>query len=87
VPEVSSVISSLLRPPGFLDKLDASIRTAAPEQKFGQELSKMLVDDLTIIPIYYVSEMYILQPNVKDSGYNEWSAGTISTPEKAWLSK
>jgi peptide/nickel transport system substrate-binding protein len=86
-PELTQQFPSLLRPPGFLDKLDASIRTAAPEQKFGQELSKMLVDDLTIIPIYYVSEMYILQPNVKDSGYNEWSAGTISTPEKAWLSK
>ena len=47
----------------------------------------MLVDDLTVIPIYYVNEMYILQPNVHDSGYNEWSAGPISTPEKAWLSK
>ena len=29
----------------------------------------MLTDDLTVIPIYYVNEMYILQPNVKDSGY------------------
>jgi hypothetical protein len=47
----------------------------------------MLTDDLTVTPIYYVNEMYILQPNVRDSGYNEWSAGTIWTPEKAWLAK
>ena len=76
-----------MRPTGFLDKLAVSVKTAAPDPKLGQELTKMLVDDLTVIPIYYVNEMYILQPNVHDSGYNEWSAGTISTPEKAWLSK
>jgi peptide/nickel transport system substrate-binding protein len=86
-PENTQQFPSLLRPSGFLPKLDESLKTAAPEPKLGQELSKMLVDDLTIIPVYYVAEMYILQPNVRDSGYNEWSAGTISTPEKAWLSK
>jgi peptide/nickel transport system substrate-binding protein len=86
-PETTQQFPSLLRPNGFLDKLAVSLRTPAPDQKSGQELTKMLVDDMTVIPIYYVSEMYILQPNVRDSGYNEWSAGTISTPEKAWLSK
>jgi peptide/nickel transport system substrate-binding protein len=86
-PENTQQFPSLVRPGGFLQKLDTSLRTAAPEPALGQELSKMLVDDLTIIPVYYVAEMYILQPNVRDSGYNEWSAGTINTPEKAWLSK
>jgi peptide/nickel transport system substrate-binding protein len=86
-PELTQQFPSLMRPTGFLDKLGVSVKTAAPDPKLGQELTRMLVDDLTVIPIYYVNEMYILQPNVHDSGYNEWSAGTISTPEKAWLSK
>jgi peptide/nickel transport system substrate-binding protein len=86
-PELTMQFPSLMRPSGFLDKLAVSLKTPAPDPKSGQELTRMLVDDLTVIPIYYVNEMYILQPNVKDSGYNEYSAGSISTLEKAWLSK
>jgi hypothetical protein len=40
-----------------------------------------------IIPIYYIYEMYVVQPNVRDTGYCEWSATTVNTPEKTWLSK
>jgi peptide/nickel transport system substrate-binding protein len=86
-PETTQQFPSLQRPTGFLDKLSVSLTTAAPEPKSGQELTRILVEDLTVIPVYYVHEMYILQPNVRDSGYNEWSASTISTLEKAWLSK
>ena len=86
-PELTQQFPPLLRPSGLLEKLDVSLKTAAPDPKLGLEMTKMLTDDLTVIPIYYVSEMYILQQNVRDSGYNEWSAGTISTPEKAWLAK
>jgi hypothetical protein len=86
-PEQTGQFPPLQRPAGFLDKLSTSLKTPAPDPQLGLELTKMLTDDLTIIPVYYVNEMYILQPNVKDSGYNEWSAGTISTPEKAWLAK
>jgi len=86
-PEQTQQFPPLQRPSGFLDKLSTSLKTPAPDPKLGQELTRMLTDDLTVIPVYYVNEMYILQPNVKDSGYNEWSAGTISTPEKAWLAK
>jgi peptide/nickel transport system substrate-binding protein len=86
-PEQTQQFPPLQRPAGFLDKLAVSLKTPAPDPKLGLELTRMLTDDLTVIPIYYVNEMYILQPNVHESGYNEWSAGTISTPEKAWLSK
>jgi len=86
-PELTQQFPSLKRPDGLLEKLDVSLKTPAPDPKLGLEMSKLLLDDLTVIPIYYVNEMYILQQNVKDSGYNEWSAATISTPEKAWLAK
>jgi peptide/nickel transport system substrate-binding protein len=86
-PEATQQFPSLKRPDGFLDKLAGSLKTPAPDPKLGQELTRILVDDSTVIPVYYVSEMYALQPNVRDSGYNEWSSSTISTLEKAWLSK
>ena len=78
---------SLKRPDGLVDKLDVSLRTATPEDPKMQELTKMQADDAMFIPLYYVSEMYIVQPNVRDTGYCEWSASTINTPETTWLSK
>ncbi len=78
---------SLKRPDGLMDKLDASLGTATPEDPKMRELTKMLADDAMFIPLYYVSEMYIVQPNVHDTGYCEWSASTVNTPETTWLSK
>lgn len=86
-PETTQQFPPLQRPEGLLDKIAESLRTAEPEAKRGEELTRILLEDTTIIPIYYVNEMYIVQPNLRDSGYNEWSASTIHTPEKTWLSK
>ncbi|MDE3077091.1 MAG: ABC transporter substrate-binding protein, partial [Chloroflexota bacterium] len=66
MPEVTKQFPPLKRPAGLLDKLAESQKTASPEAKLGEDLTKMLIDDETIIPIYYVNEMYILQPNVHD---------------------
>jgi hypothetical protein len=52
-----------------------------------EELTRMMLDDTTIIPLYHVSEFRILQNNVHDTGYFEWEAGTVYTPEKMWLGK
>jgi ABC-type transport system substrate-binding protein len=84
---VASSFISMKRPDGLLQKLDASLRTVAPEDARGQELTKITADDAMFIPLYYVYEMYVVQPNVHDTGYCEWSASTVYTPETAWLSK
>ncbi len=78
---------SLKRTDGLLDKLDVSLKTINPEDVKGQELTKMMAEDVMIVPIYYIYEMYVIQPNVHDTGYCEWSASTVFTPETAWLSK
>ena len=52
-----------------------------------QELTKMQADDAMFIPLYYVYEMYVVQPNVHDTGYSEWSASTVFTPHTAWMGK
>jgi peptide/nickel transport system substrate-binding protein len=84
---VSGQWPSLKRPEGLVEKIDTSLRTLAPEDTKMQELTRMLAEDAMIIPVYYISEMYVLQPNVRDTGYCEWSAVTVCTPEKTWLSK
>jgi peptide/nickel transport system substrate-binding protein len=78
---------SLKRTEGLVDKIDASLRTLAPDDAKMQELTRMQAEDAMIIPIYYIYEMYVVQPNVHDTGYCEWSATTVNTPETTWLSK
>ena len=77
----------LQRPKGFLDKLSESLKTPNPEPTRGQELTKMLIDDQSVIPLYYSEDMYVMQKNVHDTGYLQWSSSTVSSPEKTWLSK
>ena len=84
---VTGQFPSLKRAAGLLEKLDASLRTVAPEDVKMQELTRIQADDVMIVPIYYVHEMYVLQPNVHDTGYTEWSSTTINTPEVTWLGK
>ena len=83
----SGQFPSLKRPANLVDKIDASLATLNPEEKKMQEMTKMLADDATFIPLYYVYEMYVVQPNVHDTGYCQWSSATINTPEATWLSK
>jgi peptide/nickel transport system substrate-binding protein len=78
---------SMKRPEGLINRLDASLKTVAAEDAKGQELTRMTADDVMFIPIYYQYEMYVVQPNVHDTGYCEWSSSTVNTPETTWLSK
>jgi hypothetical protein len=78
---------SLKRTEGLVDKIDASLRTVTLDDAKMQEMTRMQAEDAMFIPLYYVSEMYVVQPNVHDTGYCEWSASTVNTPETTWLSK
>ena len=78
---------SLKRPEGFVDKIDKSLKTLNPDRSKMEELTKIQADDVMTIPLYHVSEIYILQPNVHDTGFLEWSPSTVCTPEAMWLGK
>jgi peptide/nickel transport system substrate-binding protein len=78
---------SLKRAPGLIDLIEASIKTPEPSAEKGQALEKLIFEDAMVIPVYYVYELYILRPNVHDTGYAEWSGSTVYRPENAWLSK
>jgi peptide/nickel transport system substrate-binding protein len=78
---------SLKRPENLIEKIDASLATVNPDGKKMAELTKIQADDAMIIPLYYINEMYVVQPNVHDTGYTVWSAATVFAPHDAWLSK
>ena len=78
---------SLKRTEGLIEKLDASLRTVNPEDTRGQEMTRMMAEDAMFIPVYYQREMYVVQPEVHDTGYCEWSSSTINTPETTWMGK
>ena len=78
---------SVKRPDGFTDKLEKSLQTVMPDKAKMEELTKMLADDWMTIPLYHQSESYIIQPNVRDTGFLEWSPSTVCTPEAMWLAK
>jgi peptide/nickel transport system substrate-binding protein len=78
---------SLKRPANLVEKIDASLATVNPDPKKMAELTQMQADDMMIIPLYYINEMYVVQPNVHDTGYTEWSSSTVFAPHNAWLSK
>ena len=84
---VTGQFPSLKRTENLVDKIDASLRTLTPEDARMQELTRMQAEDAMIIPIYYVYEMYVVQPNVRDTGYCQWSSSTVNTPETTWLAK
>jgi len=75
---------SLERVEGLVDAIDVSLRTLAPEDARGQELTRMQAEEAMIIPLYYVYEMYVLQSNVRDTGYTAWSASTGTVSQFPW---
>ena len=84
---VTGQFPSLKRTEGLVDKIDASLLTPTPDEGKMQELTRMQAEDAMIIPLYYVNEMYVVQPNVRDTGYCRWSSSTVNAPEATWLAK
>ena len=58
-----------------------------PDKAKMEELTRIQAEDIMTIPLYNVSEIYIFQQNVHDTGFLEWSASTVCTPEAMWLGK
>jgi peptide/nickel transport system substrate-binding protein len=78
---------SLAKTEGLSDAILSSLKTSTAQEDQQQQLTRMMAEDMMFIPVYYVYEIYIMQPNVHDTGYADWSASTVNTPEVTWLSK
>jgi peptide/nickel transport system substrate-binding protein len=78
---------SLKRPEGFQDKITKSLETLMPDKAKMEELIRIQAEDWMIIPLYRQAEIYIMQPNVQDTGFLDWSAATVCTAETMRMSK
>jgi len=78
---------TLARPEGYQELIAASLVTPEPDPKLGQELVKLFNEEVTVIPLYDLYEMYVLQNYVNDTGYTEWSESSVFTPAEIWLDK
>ncbi len=67
----SGQFPSMKRADGLEDMINESLVQAAPEPEVGQAMNQLVFDDVMLIPLYNVYEMYITQPYVHDTGYGD----------------
>jgi len=80
----------LQKPAGLTDLIDKALaaRDFETEKALCQQAVKMLVDDCTTIPLYIMSENYILQDYVHDTYFsNLGGSGFRWSPQTAWMEK
>ncbi len=65
---------------------DASRQEAVNDEKI-QVAHKLLLENMCCVPVYNISDYYIIRNNVHDTGFTEWSANTVWLPAEAWMSK
>jgi ABC-type transport system substrate-binding protein len=70
----------------FRDLYALSRSTPKMEHSIMQELSRIIRDDMIVIPIYDTYEAYIIRKGVHDSGFTEYGATTIYLPQNMWRS-
>ncbi|MCL1805389.1 MAG: ABC transporter substrate-binding protein [Clostridiales bacterium] len=71
----------------FRDLYALSRSTPEMEHSIMQELSRIIRDDMIVIPIYDTYEAYVIRNNVHDSGHTKYGATTIYLPQDMWRSK
>jgi hypothetical protein len=60
--------------------------TPTMEDGMMRELSRIMMDNMLIIPIYDTYETNIIRNDVHDSGLAEWGSGTLWRPDIVWKS-
>jgi ABC-type transport system substrate-binding protein len=51
-----------------------------------QNLSRLLLENMAVIPLYDTYDVFIIRDNVHDTGFAEWGANTWWLPYDAWKS-
>ncbi|MCL1805817.1 MAG: ABC transporter substrate-binding protein [Clostridiales bacterium] len=77
---------SVARPPGYTEVYTKARTSLVVENELVQEIHKMFLDNMTIIPMWNTSTSYVIRSDIHDSGLGDWSSGTQWLPENAWRS-
>lgn len=78
---------SLKRPEGLEQKWAESRSTPTEDPQKVQELHRLLLDDVTVIPLTTGSRVYVAQKYVRDTNHMQAATWPWWTPGEAWLDK
>jgi len=65
---------------------DAARQEAVSDEKL-QVAHRLLLENMCCVPVYNISDYYIIRNNVHDTGFTVWSANTVWMPADAWMSQ
>ncbi len=82
-----AILRSLKQPEGYADNYLADMTSPQVDPKLQQKIIQSFYDEASLIPVNYVSDMWVINEKVKDSGYGTRGNTVYWNPEDAWLSK
>lgn len=85
VDPIENYYVSTFRPAGYEGMIDIARATPTVEPPLVQDLHKLFLDNMTIIPVYGTSSNYVISNRVHDGGFAEWSVGTQWLPQDIWV--
>ncbi|MDR7563762.1 MAG: ABC transporter substrate-binding protein, partial [Armatimonadota bacterium] len=78
---------SLRRPEGLDRLVEDSASTLTVQRHKVQQVHRMLLQDLTVIPVYLNMRTYIARPEVRDTGHLTKATWPYWEPAKAWKAR
>jgi ABC-type transport system substrate-binding protein len=73
--------------PGFREAYDASLATPAQDAATVQKVSRLIYDNLMVIPVYINQDRTFYLEGVHDLGQYEWGDSPQWSPQDAWMEK
>jgi peptide/nickel transport system substrate-binding protein len=79
--------ASMRRPAQLETLFRDSVRTLREERHKVQALHRLLLSDLTVIPLMRYGRIYVMQKYVRDTKHLRWATWPFWAPEDAWLDR
>ena len=83
-PEEVSLVS-MKRTPELLEAIVASSSTPEVDAAASQNVIRVMTDEMTMIPIYNIYDIYITKPTVHDGEFGKWGGSTCWLSQNVWL--
>ncbi len=78
---------SMKRPNEVIELFNESVKTPEIEEEYVEEINRIIMEEMIVIPLYHIGDTYILRDYVHDTGFTEWGSSTMFIPEDSWISK
>jgi len=83
----SNFYQSLNKPAHIWELISKSLRTTAQDPDLLKQITALLYEDCTLIPLTYNTSLWATWDYVQDTGFGTRGANTYWNPQNAWLSR